>query len=388
MKIALYAGAYVKDKDGAVKSVYQLVSSFRKNGYQVAVWSPDLSLNDDHRGIVVHPVPSVPLPLYPDYKLGFFTLDTRRQLDDFAPDILHISTPDFIGREFLLYAGRNNIPVASAFHTDFPAYFRYYHLGFAVGLAWRYLAWFYNSCDIVFAPNESVRLQLERHHIRNVEIWSRGVDKVLFDPLRRSERLRSSWNAADKRVIAYVGRFVVYKDIEVVMRVYELFMLGEYADKVKFVMIGSGPAEEEMRRRMPKAVFTGYLTGEELPAAYASSDIFLFPSTTEAFCNVALEALASGLPVVVSDAGGCRDVVGRSGGGLVAREGKSEDFYCKCLALLGDSELYRLLQANALAFAEAQSWAVVNGAVIERYKKMVECTDSDVGDEERLVNFG
>ncbi|MEI7695567.1 MAG: glycosyltransferase family 1 protein [Chlorobium sp.] len=388
MKIALYTGTYVRDKDGAVKSVYQLVSSFRKNGYQVAVWSPDLCLHDDHEGIVVNPVPSVPLPLYPDYKLGFFTNDTCRQLDDFAPDILHISTPDVVGREFLLYAGKNNIPVASSFHTDFPAYFRYYHLGFAAGLAWRYLAWFYNNCTIVFAPNESVRLQLEGHHVRNVEIWSRGVDKELFDPSRRSDQVRSFWGAVGKMVIVYVGRFVVYKDIEVVMGVYDRFMLGEYADKVQFVMIGSGPGEEEMKRRMPKACFTGYLTGQELPVAYASSDIFLFPSTTEAFCNVALEALASGLPVVVSDAGGCRDVVGRSGGGLVAREGKSEDFYCKCLALLGDSEQYRVLQANGLAFAEAQSWSVVNAAVIERYKTMVKCAEGGVGDLERLVNCG
>ncbi len=372
MKIALYAGTYVKDKDGAVKSIYQLVSSFRHNGHEVVVWSPDVSSSNDHHGMAVNKMPSVPIPLYPDYKLGFFTKETRRQLDAFAPDIVHISTPDIIGRAFLLYARQKNMPVASAFHTDFPSYFAYYHLGFAVKSAWRYLMWFYNNCNEVLAPNECVRLKLESYCINNVAIWSRGIDKGLFDPSRRSQQRRLAWNAEQKTVFIYAGRFVPYKDTEVVMQVYERFMQSDYADKVRFVMIGSGPEEEEMKRRMPEAIFTGYLTGVELPVAYASGDIFLFPSTTEAFCNVALEAIASGLPAVVSDAGGCRDIVARSAGGLVARAGDVDDFYFKCVALLGDSMQYRQLKSNGLVFAEAQSWSAVNGALIERYQKMVE----------------
>jgi phosphatidylinositol alpha 1,6-mannosyltransferase len=376
MKIALYAGTYVRDKDGAVKSIYQLVSSFRKNGHRVAVWSPDVSKGDNHNGLTVHRMPSVPIPLYPDYKLGFFTNETRRQLEAFAPDMVHISTPDIIGRKFLLYARNKNIPVASAFHTDFPSYFSYYRLGFAVKHAWKYLTWFYNSCNMVLAPNESVRRKLAGYAIRNIEIWSRGVDKELFDPFRRSEKLRSAWNATGRSVIVYAGRFVLYKDIEVVMSVYDRFMQGEYADRVRFVMIGSGPEEEEMKRRMPEAIFTGYLTGEELPEAYASGDIFLFPSTTEAFCNVALEALASGLPVVVSDVGGCCDIADRSAGGFVVHEGSVDDFYGKCLELLSDSFRYHELKACGLAYAERQSWSSVNGFVIDRYQEMVDRSKS------------
>ncbi|MGB7510769.1 MAG: glycosyltransferase family 1 protein [Pelodictyon phaeoclathratiforme] len=385
MKIALYAGTYVRDKDGAVKSIYQLVSSFRKKGHRVAVWSPDVAKGDNHDGLTVHRMPSVPIPLYPDYKLGFFTNETRRQLDAFAPDMVHISTPDIIGRKFLLYARSKNIPVASAFHTDFPSYFSYYRLGFAVQHAWKYLTWFYNNCNMVLAPNESVRHKLAGYAIRNIEIWSRGVDKELFDPFRRSEKLRSEWNATGRTVIVYAGRFVLYKDIEVVMSVYDRFMQGEYADQVRFVMIGSGPEEEEMRRRMPEAVFTGYLTGEELPEAYASGDIFLFPSTTEAFCNVALEALASGLPVIVSDVGGCRDIADRSAAGFVVHEGCVDDFYGKCLALLGDSLRYRELRACGLAYAEMQSWSAVNGFVIDRYQELVDRAKRSA--EERVLSF-
>jgi len=371
MKIALYTGTYVKDKDGAVKSITQLVSTCRNNGHKVTVWSPDVSSQDNHNGLTVHTMPAVPIPQYPDYKLGFFRPETRRQLDAFAPDIVHISTPDIVGKEFLHYAKKKALPLASAFHTDFPSYLKYYRLKFAERPLWKYLTWFYNCCDIVFAPNESVRLKLEDQNIRNVEIWSRGVDKELFDPSRRSQELRTRWNADGRTIFIYTGRFVLYKDIEVVMKVYERFLEAGYADRVRFVMIGSGPRESEMKRRMPEAVFPGYLTGVELAEAYASGDIFLFPSVTEAFCNVVLEALASGLPAVVSDEGGCRDIVEKSGGGLVARSGDVDDFFGKCLELSGNAVRCRELKAHGLAFAETKSWSVINSVVIERYQNMV-----------------
>lgn len=371
MKIALYAGTYVKDKDGAVRSIYQLVASFRKEGHEVMVWSPDVSASDDHGGVAVTAMPSVPIPLYPDYRLGFFSSETRRQLDRFAPDIVHISTPDIIGRKFLLYAESRSLPVASAYHTDFPSYLEYYRLGFAEGALWRYLAWFYNRCGAVLAPNEIVRRRLMEHGIREVGIWSRGIDRGLFHPGRRSESLRRKWNAEGRTVIVFAGRFVWYKDIRVVMDLYRRFHEEGFGDRVRFVMIGSGPEEETLRREMPEAVFTGYLTGEALPEAYASGDLFLFPSTTEAFCNVSLEAISCGLPAVVSDVGGCRDIVELSEGGAVSRAGDVGEFYRNCLALIDDPERYRRQRRAGLDYAASQSWDAVNGALIERYRRMI-----------------
>jgi len=264
--------------------------------------------------------------------------ETRSQLDAFAPDIVHISTPDIIGRKFLLYARERSLPVASAYHTDFPSYLAYYRLGFAAPALWRYLVWFYNSCNTVLAPNEIVREKLLEKGIRTVGIWSRGIDRDLFNPARRSLALRKEWRAEGRTVFVFAGRFVWYKDIRVVMDLYERFIREGLGDRVRFVMIGSGPEEDELRSHMPEAVFTGYLTGSELPRAYASGDIFLFPSTTEAFCNVALEAVSSGLLAVVSDIGGCRDIVELSGGGLVARAGDVDDFFDRCRELLDSSD--------------------------------------------------
>ncbi|NTU97476.1 MAG: glycosyltransferase family 1 protein [Chlorobiaceae bacterium] len=367
MKIALYAGTYVKDKDGAVRTIYQLVSSLRKGGHTVVVWSPDVSSADDYDGMTVHRMPSVPIPLYPDYRLGFFTEETRRQLDILAPDIIHISTPDLIGRKFLLYAKKHSIPVGSAYHTDFPSYLQYYRLGFAENALWKYFCWFYNTCDIVLVPSESMRHRLEARRISNVEIWSRGIDKGLFDPSRRSLELRKKWDASERTVFVYAGRFVHYKDIEIVMQVYERFMQDGYRDRVRFVMIGSGPAEDEMRARMPEAVFTGYLTGLDLPEAYASGDVFLFPSTTETFCNVTLEAFASGLPCVVSDIGGCGELVDKSGAGFVVKAGDADAFYRNCLEIIGERDRFLDMRLKGLVFSESKSWTAINNALITRY---------------------
>jgi len=297
--------------------------------------------------------------------------ETRSQLDAFAPDIVHISTPDIIGRKFLLYARERSLPVASAYHTDFPSYLAYYRLGFAAPALWRYLVWFYNSCNTVLAPNEIVREKLLEKGIRTVGIWSRGIDRDLFNPARRSLALRKEWRAEGRTVFVFAGRFVWYKDIRVVMDLYERFIREGLGDRVRFVMIGSGPEEDELRSHMPEAVFTGYLTGSELPRAYASGDIFLFPSTTEAFCNVALEAVSSGLLAVVSDIGGCRDIVELSGGGLVARAGDVDDFFDRCRELLDSSDTLERQRKKGLAYAERQSWSAVNGALIDAYKAMI-----------------
>ncbi len=370
MKVALYAGTYVKDKDGAVRSIYQLVASMIKNGHEVVVWTPDFTPGDKAM-VPVNLTPSVPIPLYPDYKLGFYNAVTEKQLDDFAPDIVHISTPDIVGRKFLRYAKKKGLPVGSAYHTDFPSYLSYYHLGFAEPAMWRTLRKFYNACDVTLAPNESVRERLTGKGIERVELWSRGIDKELFDPSRRSDKLRRTWDAEGRTVIVYAGRFVPYKDVEVVMSLYERFVDEGRGDKVRFVMIGSGPEEAEMRRRMPDAIFTGYLTGAALPEAYASGDIFLFPSTTEAFCNVALEALATGLPAVVSDVGGCQELVERSGGGFVAKAGDIGEFFDCCTKLMQNGELFRAMRERGLAFAEDKSWSAVNGQLIDRYQRMI-----------------
>ncbi len=372
MKIAFYAGTYVKDKDGAVRTMYQLVSSFLEEGHEVVVWSPDVSPENGRRERV-NALPSVPIPLYPDYRLGFYTASTEKQLDAFGPDIVHISTPDIIGGRFLRYAKKRRLPVAAVYHTDFPSYLEYYRLGFAENFVWRYLRKFYTSCDALFVPTGEMQTRLEGRGITNVDIWGRGIDRGLFNPGRRSGPLRGRWGADGRFVIAYAGRFVWYKDIQVVIDVYKKSRrYSDTASRTLFVMIGSGPEEEVLRREMPDAVFPGYLGGTDLPEAYASSDMLLFPSTTEAFGNVVLEALSSGLPAVVSDVGGCQDLVRGSDAGFIVGAGDAGAFWERCQRLLQDRGLYDEKRRKGLDFAERMSWSVINGALIARYRELIE----------------
>ena len=188
-----------------------------------------------------------------------------------------------------------------------------------------------------------------------------------FNPKRRSEELRRGWEAEGTIVVLYAGRFVLYKDIDVVVGVYER-MRRTHAGKVKFVMCGDGPRRNYLENRMPDAVFPGYLTGRPLQEVYASSDVFLFPSTTETFGNVVLEAMASGLPAVVSDVGGCKEIVRESGAGAVATARDVDDTYEKLKGIVDEREKLEQLGARAVEYGKNRSWEKVNERVIQTYE--------------------
>ncbi len=368
MKIAIYTGTYKKDQDGAVKTLYELVRGIRDSGIEVGVWSPLVTPSGD-RNISVHKMRSLPLPLYRDYRLSFPLNRTFKELEEFKPDVIHISTPDIGGARFLHYAVKRQIGVLAIYHTDFPSYLKYYHLPFLEGIMWKCFVLFYNKCNAVYAPTNEVARALKIKGIGNIKIWPRGIRRDIYHPKFRSPELRKAWGANGKKVIFFSGRFVWYKGLEIFVKVYDLFRQRGRGD-VKFVLLGDGPVKRELQARMPDAEFAGYLEGEDLSRAYASGDILLFPSVTETFGNVILEALSSGSPAVVSDIGGCQEIIRKSGGGLTARAGEAEQFYKCCKALVEDQRLYDSLREKGLQHAEKQSWFHINKGIIEEYWKL------------------
>jgi len=366
-RVAIYCGTFRENQDGATKSIYELIHTMRKNHIDVRVWT---GFPPRSAPIPVYKVPALPLPLYSDYP---FTLPARmipRQLDDFRPNLIQISTPDLTGTAFMKYALRKGIPVSHCYHTDFPAYLKYYKLSFMTRPAWRYLRWLLNSGDLVCAPTKELMTKLQENGIHRLKIWSRGIHRDHFHPGFRSPALRASWNAPDKKIILYSGRFVGYKSLDVIVEVYRL-MRKKGPFNVRFVLAGDGPTRNELQRMMPDAVFTGYLNGRALSQTYASADILLFPSTTETFGNVVQEALASGVPAVVSDEGGCKEIIQESQGGFIARAGDTEDFYRKCRQLISYEVVHRQKQHNGLAFAEQRDWDTINRDLIETYRQLV-----------------
>jgi phosphatidylinositol alpha 1,6-mannosyltransferase len=190
-----------------------------------------------------------------------------------------------------------------------------------------------------------------------------------FEPSFRSESLRGSWGAEGRKVILYSGQFAWFKGLLIFIRVYDLFQEAGEPPPL-FVLLGRGPLEEELKRRMPDAVFPGYLSGEALSSAYASADLLLFPSTTETFGNAVQEAIASGVPAVVSDEGGCREIVERTGGGLVARARSARSFFDQCRRLLADEALYRQARDSGLAAVRGRDWETVNRVVLDEYRRL------------------
>jgi phosphatidylinositol alpha 1,6-mannosyltransferase len=369
MRIAIYAGMFIQDFDGSTKTLYELIRSLRRQQTEVEVWT--FSGEPDKRsGVPVHKVPAIPFPFYPEYKFAFPGPNLFRGIRRFKPDLIHLTVPDAIGMGLAAYAKSKRVPLLISYHTDFISYLEERNLWY-LSRPWRpILRWFYNSADSLLVPGRESGAKLAAAGIQPASVWSRGLPEGCFSPSFRSKSLRRRWGAEGKKIVLYSGRFAWFKNLRVFIQVYNLFKKEKNPAPV-FVLIGRGPLEEELKHRMPDAVFPGYLTDGDLSAAYASSDILLFPSNTETFGNVIQEAIASGLPAVVSDRGGCQEIVRRTGGGLVARAGNVLSFYQECRRLLTDEELYKQVRTTGLANLKDRNWESINQVVLDEYQRLV-----------------
>jgi len=231
----------------------------------------------------------------------------KRQLLDFKPDIIHIAVPDLLGHAALRLAKKNNIPVVASYHTRYETYLRHYwYLAPLEGLLKRILRRFYGDCLEVYLPSDSTRAALLADGLRdNFKPWPRGIDMTRFAPAKRSAAWRARHGiGADELVILHVSRLVREKRLDTLTAA-----LKQITVPHRVVIVGDGPDRGFVQAQLPHAIFTGFLGGEALTAASASSDIFFFPSDSESFGSVTLEAMASGLPCVCADATGSRSLV-------------------------------------------------------------------------------
>ncbi|MBN1938023.1 MAG: glycosyltransferase family 1 protein [Candidatus Aminicenantes bacterium] len=369
IRVAVYAGMFIQDFDGATKTLFELIKSLRARNAEVAVWS---FCRRPARlpGVPVHKVAAISLPFYPDYRFALPGSELFRRLRNFKPDIIHLTVPDAVGLAVSAFAKVRGIPLLMSYHTDFISYLEERNLWYLIHVWWPILRRYYNRADSLLVPSRDSGDKLAKHGIQKASIWGRGLPAGCFSPSFRSESLRRSWGAEGRKVILFSGRFAWFKGLRTFVRVYDLIKADKDLSPV-FVLLGRGPQEEELRARMPDAVFPGYLTGEELSSVYASSDILLFPSPTETFGNVIQEAIASGLPAVVSDEGGCQEIVRGTGGGLVAEARNAISFYQACRRLLLDEELYRQTRETGLQNVAGRDWESVNQAILDEYARLL-----------------
>ncbi len=357
--MAFYQGVFRADFDGTMTTMSRVVEALAHRGVEHLVLTPLPPAPEENSPTPVVPVRSIPFPFYPRYRLALPEREkVWRQLDAFAPDLVQIGTPDLGGRCVLAWARARGVPAIGGYHTHFPMYLRYYRLGFLQGHVWRQFRSFYNACARTLVPARTIIRELEAHGIERLVLWDRGVDMEKFHPRWRDPELRRELGAgAEDILFAYAGRFVSEKNVEAVARAFAIVRDG--CPRARFVFIGDGPREAAVRRILPEAGFTGYLTGRALHRACASADVFCFASDTEAFGNVVLEAMASGLAVVTLTGTAMGDRVEVADAGLTVPRAEPELLARALERLYHEADLRFRCAENAVAFAREKSWPAV-----------------------------
>jgi len=369
LRLALFTDTYAPQVNGVARTLERLASVIVARGGSVRVFTahdPEASAPGH-----VEQFPSRSFWAYPQLRLAWpRQRQVRAALAEYAPTLVHAATEFGVGLAGRRAARELGIPFVSSYHTSFAAYAEHYGLGALARPGWRFMRWFHNGGLRTYCPTQAIVNEVNARGFERTAVWSRGVDSARFSPAYRSATLRERLAATDDTlVLSYVGRLAAEKGLNVAL---DALALVEQArpGQVRFLVVGDGPYERELRARAPRGtLLTGKLEGTALSEAFASGDVFLFPSTTDTFGNVMLEAMASGLPVIGADVGPTREQL-HSGGGWLAAPGDAAAFAGVVIALIDDRSRVREAATRALAFAATKTWDAVWNALVHDYLRL------------------
>lgn len=372
MRLALFTDTYVPDTNGVAGTLHRLSNQLNHKGIEHLLLTPQSVIEGNHAA-PARSVTNIPFFLYPECRIA---LPNRRsihqELKAFQPDLLHIATPFNMGLLGLRYALKHQLPHVISYHTHFDRYLEYYRLNSIIPLYWKYIQWFHRACDSTLAPSQETLNSLQSKGIQRLKLWSRGIDCNLYSPDKRSSDIHTRYNITAPLILLYVGRIAPEKDIATLTLAMQ--QLPEHMQsRVHWIIVGDGPLLPKMRMQSPPNVtFTGYLHGEELAVMYASADLFVFPSSTETFGNVVLEAMASGLPVLAANGGGVKDLVAHHRSGVLFEPGQA-DALIREICLWGDHmEQLRNMGFEGRKLAEQRSWDHIFDGLIGDYEEAIE----------------
>jgi glycosyltransferase involved in cell wall biosynthesis len=360
--MALVTSNYLNTADGAASTLHRIVDALRERDVRVAVIAPDAEEPQmEPAPVMLHP-PSMPLPLQ-DYRFPVrLGTHVRSRLRDFDPQLFHVASPDPASLLAMRYARQRGLPLISTFHTNFPAYLEYWgrFASMFSPLAWKALERFYAPCDRVFVPTESMGRELARRGV--LEDWSilaRGVDRSSFGPRFRSQQWRRKHDIGeDELVVLFCARLVWEKGLRTLATALEQLDASGPAHRV--VIVGDGEQSDWLVDNLPyPSIVTGFLNGEELATAFASADVFLYPSTTDTFGQVTLQAMASGLPVIGARAPGTSSLVEDGSSGLLVTPDDPDAFARATAQLLQNDILRHRLSNGARRRALQYSWSSI-----------------------------
>jgi glycosyltransferase involved in cell wall biosynthesis len=368
--ICVITETYPPEVNGVAFTLAHLVDGLAARGHAVSVVRPRQRASDhpDCRGGAnVTLVPSLPFPWYKELQVGIPAGELlRSRWRRHRPDAVYVATQGPLGWSAVRVARRLEIPVYSGFHTNFHSYSKYYGGGWLQPVIVRYLRHFHNRTHGTLVPSIDLRDRLRAIGFKNVQMLDRGVDSQLFAPERRCPKLRYSWGVSDTGLaVLYVGRVAPKKNLRLAVAAYRAMQ--RHSKSVKFVIVGDGPFRTTLQREHPDLIFCGVHTGEDLARHYASADVFLFPSETETFGNVTLEAMASGLAVVAYDYAAARMHVTDGETGVLVPCGASQAFVDAAANLARAPQSLHKMRWQARAYARSIDWP----HVVEKFETLL-----------------
>jgi glycosyltransferase involved in cell wall biosynthesis len=368
MRIALFTETFIPKVDGIVTTLCQTVNQLESLGHQVLIFAPDGGFGRYQQSRIAG-TKGHSFIFYPELQLSLPHASMRQAMADFQPDLIHAADPTLLGIAALYYGGGTNggalhLPLVVSYHTDLPKYLHYYGLGFMEPIIWPLLRKRHNRATLNLCTSAAMVEQLREHGIERLALWPGGVDTDRFQPARRSAAMRARLSAGhpDSPLLLYVGRLSAEKEIE------RLKPILQALPHARLALVGDGPQRKTLEhhfRGLPVHV-AGFLHGEELASAYASSDIFVMPSRTETLGLVILEAMASGLPVVAARAGGIPELIQHGAGGYLFDD--EADALAQIRELLLSPALRDSIGAAGRAHASQHGWKTATLQLLDHYR--------------------
>jgi glycosyltransferase involved in cell wall biosynthesis len=370
VKVAFFTETFLPKVDGIVTRLTKTIPHLIAAGDEVIIFCPE-GCPEQFMGAQVIGVPALPLPLYPELKLALPRPAVSEALERFAPDLVHVVNPAVLGLGGIWLARTRGWPLVASYHTHLPKYLEHYGMGMLEPLLWELLKAAHNQAGLNLCTSTAMVEELSEKGIQHTALWQRGVDTELFQPARghaaMRQRLHGPWDDSGN-LLLYIGRLSAEKQIERIRPVLEAI------PEARLALVGDGPHRAQLERCFEgtATTFVGYLAGEELAAAYASGDAFVFPSSTETLGLVLLEAMAAGCPVVGARRGGIPDIVSDGINGCLYDPDDPGSLIQAVRSLLGDAATRRQLREAARSEAERWGWGGATEQLRGYYRQVLE----------------
>ncbi len=380
LRIALVTETYPPEINGVAMTLGRQVADLQQRGHQIQLVRPRQSAHDlaaSNASLEEVLKPGMAIPRYAGLKMGLPAKSALTRLWSLKrPDLVHIATEGPLGWSALAAANKLRIPVSTDFHTNFHSYSQHYGIGWLRRPILAYLRKFHNKSCVTLVPTEGIRRELQVHGYGNLEVVARGVDTELFSPVHRDASLRARWGVDETtQVVLYVGRLAPEKNLKLVFAAFAA--MHQCNPHTRLVLVGDGPDRATLQAAYPRAVFCGMRSGVDLSRHYASAQVFLFPSLTETFGNVTIEAMASGLAVVAYNYAAAEELIRHNESGVLAAYDDAEAFIAQATRLAADPALAQRMAQAARHAAQTMSWDSIHDRFEQVLYAIVEQEERD-----------